>query len=131
MSDHRNKGSFITVYEWMISELGLGGNELIIYACIYGFNKATGNNFFGSVKYLSRWTSADHSAISDALKKLTEKGYVKRNSTQTVEGKNFYTYFARAAEKDHGGSQKENYVHGLKGNFVEIDDDEIDDLFPS
>ena len=39
----RNKklnDNYIVIQSWMVSELGLKGNQLIIYALVYGFSQA-------------------------------------------------------------------------------------------
>ena len=35
-----NPENYITVQGWMVTDLNLKGNELLIYACIYGFSQA-------------------------------------------------------------------------------------------
>lgn len=60
----------------MLSELKLKGNELIIYACIYGFNKTTGKPFSGALNYLKQWTNLTIPSIIHCLKMLVDKGYL-------------------------------------------------------
>ena len=44
--------NFINIQGWMVTELGLKGNELIIYAIIAGFSQDGESNFHGSLSYL-------------------------------------------------------------------------------
>ena len=111
------KNSFITVYDWMISDLRLGGDELIIYACIYGFNKFTGQDFFGGPSYISRWTASDEDTIKKALGMLNVRGHIRRKTAHTDKGKMITTYKASILD--------------TPPKLEIIDDDEIDELFPS
>ena len=45
--------NYITIQGWMINELGLKGNSLIIYANIYGFSQNNDCEFIGSANYLA------------------------------------------------------------------------------
>jgi len=38
--------------------LGLKGNDLIVYAIIYGFCQTPGHKFNGSLAYLQEWTNS-------------------------------------------------------------------------
>lgn len=33
------KGSYLTIQDWMVTDLHLKGNELLAYALIYGFSQ--------------------------------------------------------------------------------------------
>ena len=119
MNVNKKKASFITIYDWMISDLKLGSDELIVYACIYGFNKYTGQDFFGGPEYISRWTASDEDSIKKALGMLNVKGHIRRKSTKTERGYSIITYKASILEKEE------------KIKLEIIEDDEIDDLFPN
>ena len=51
-------GNFIIIQGWMITELHLSGNELLIYAAIFGFSQDGKSNFEGSRQYLAEWCNA-------------------------------------------------------------------------
>ena len=73
MAEHEK---YIHISEFMITELNLKGNELLIYAIIYGFSQ-DGNSFFsGSLAYLEKWTNSTKPGVLKALKKLQEKGLI-------------------------------------------------------
>lgn len=65
--------NYITILGWM-TNLGLKGNELLVYAIIHGFSQDKESYFHGSLKYLTQWTGTTEQNIIDILKKLTEKG---------------------------------------------------------
>ena len=66
--------NYLTIQGWQINQLGLKGNELIIYAAIYGFTQAEGQWFTGSQQYLADWTNSTTRGVRKALTSLEEKG---------------------------------------------------------
>lgn len=53
-----NKNSYIHIAPFMVQELGLKGNELLVYAIIYGFSQDNESDFHGSLQYLCEWTNS-------------------------------------------------------------------------
>ena len=47
--------SYLHFQGWMRTRLGLKGNELVIYAVIYGFSQDGSSWFSGSAGYLADW----------------------------------------------------------------------------
>lgn len=88
-----NRENFITVQGWMLTDLGLKGNELIIYACIYGFSQAEDQVFSGSLQYLADWTNSTKQSVSKCLKSLVEKGYIVKTD-KMINGVKFCEYHA-------------------------------------
>ena len=73
MSGNVKSSNFFTVQGWMLNDLELKGNDLLVYAIIYGFTQ-TGNQWFtGSIKYLAEWTRSTKQGIQKNLKNLLEK----------------------------------------------------------
>ena len=66
--------NFFVVHGWMINRLGLKGNELQVYAIIYGFSQAEGTEFTGNLQYLADWTNATRRTALNSLQGLVEKG---------------------------------------------------------
>lgn len=80
MSESRiNRDNYITISGWMVTELNLKGNELIIYAMIYGFSQAENQIFDGSINYLCEWLQASRPTVINTLKSLVEKGLIVKN----------------------------------------------------
>lgn len=67
------KDTFIVIREYMVSELNLKGNELIVYAIISGFEEYT-----GSLNYLATWTNSTKQGVLKNLKSLVNKGYITK-----------------------------------------------------
>lgn len=86
--------NYISLQGWMIRDLQLKGNELIIYACIYGFSQAENQVFSGSLQYLADWTNTTKQSVVNCLKSLTEKGYIVKTD-KVINGVKFCEYYAK------------------------------------
>jgi len=71
------KDRYINIQEWML-DLGLKGNELIIYALIYGFSQDGESEYAGSLEYLCKWTNSTKAGVIKALKSLLDKDLIKK-----------------------------------------------------
>ena len=100
---------YIVLQGWMISDLKLKGNELIIYACIYGFSQAENQVFSGSLQYLADWTNSTRQTVINSIKSLIEKGYLEKTE-KVINGVKFCEYQSKnltgVVKKFDGGSQK-------------------------
>lgn len=72
------KNDYLLVQAFMIQELGLKGNELIIYALIHGFSKDGESEFKGSLSYISEWTGLSRPTVVSILKQLQENGLISK-----------------------------------------------------
>lgn len=88
-----NRDNYIVIQGWMLTDLKLKGNELIIYACIYGFSQAENQAFSGSLQYLADWTNSTKQGVLKALKSLVEKGYITKEDFY-VNGVKFVKYYS-------------------------------------
>ena len=70
--------NYVTILGWMITELKLKGNELLIYALIYNFSQAEDQMFIGNLQYLADWCCATKQGVSKNLNNLIKKGYVQK-----------------------------------------------------
>lgn len=68
--------NYINIQGWMVTDLYLKGNELLIYAMIYGFTQDGQQWFEGSRQYLADWCNSTKQGISKNLNSLIEKGYI-------------------------------------------------------
>lgn len=69
--------NYITILGWM-TNLGIKGNEIIVYAIIHGFSQDGDSYFHGSIKYLAKWTGLTDRCIIDILKNLVDKGLLEK-----------------------------------------------------
>ena len=88
-----NNDNYVTIQGWMIRELGLKGNELVIYAIIYGFSQAENQVYNGSLQYLADWTNSSKQSVMNCLKSLTEKQLVVKKENY-INGVKFCEYHA-------------------------------------
>jgi len=72
----KNKADYYSVFGFMITDLGLSGSELIVYAIIYKFSSDGVNKFFGSQKYLADWAGINERHVRRVLDSLLNKGLI-------------------------------------------------------
>ena len=85
--------NYITVQGFMLTDLKLKGNELLIYACIYGFSQTENQVFNGGLQYLADWVNSTKQSVIKCLKSLEEKGYIikKEKYINGVKSCEYYT----------------------------------------
>lgn len=74
--------SYVVIQSFMVDELHLKGNELIVYATIYGFTQDGSHWFYGTRGYLAEWCGAKRETVDRCLKDLLEKGYIERRDVE-------------------------------------------------
>lgn len=83
--------SYITIQSWMRTKLGLKGNDLLVYAIIYGFSQDQKSKFTGSLQYLADWCGATKQGIQKNLKNLIDMGYIEKQE-DIINGIKFCSY---------------------------------------
>lgn len=121
MADNKVKSeNFVTIQGFMVKDLKLKGNELLIYAIIYGFSQTEGQVFNGSLQYLADWTNSTKQGVSKSLKLLVEKGCLQKNE-KYINGVKFCEYYAtkfnRVLNKVDGGMQQ-SLIGGIKQSLT-------------
>lgn len=116
--------NFITIQGWMLLDLCLKGNELLIYAIIYGFSQVEGHLFNGGLKYLAEWTNSTKQGVMKALKSLEEKNLIARkeevwNGIKKVEY--YATKFNGVVNKVEQGG-KQSLMGGIQQSLPDIID---------
>ncbi len=79
-------GTYITIQGWMRTDLKLSGNELIVYAIIYGFSQNKQGEFTGSAQYLADWVGCTRRTVMAILNKLVEAKLI--NKTELILNNN-------------------------------------------
>ena len=102
--------NYITIQGWMIKELELKGNELLVYAVIYGFSQNEENKFRGSRRYLAEWCNSTIRGIDKVLNKLIEKGLIIKFD-EIKNGIKFCEYRCANGGREQS-SPVENKVYG-------------------
>ena len=72
-----NPNTYYTVQAWMVNDLGLRGNELALYAIIWGFSQDGRSEFVGSISYVQELLGCNSRQTAiNTLKSLINKGLV-------------------------------------------------------
>lgn len=89
---------YVSVQEWMIDDLNLGGNELMVFALIYGFSSDGKSEFHGSYQYMMKWAGVtSRQTMLNILKKLIDRGCITKraeivNGVQSVSYSSNYVF---------------------------------------
>ena len=73
--------SYVVLQRWMRTELGLKGNELTVYAIIYGFSQDGESVYKGGYGYLADWTGLSENGARNIVKELVARGLLKELKT--------------------------------------------------
>lgn len=69
---------FIVVMGWMMTSLGLSGNDLLCYALIYGYSQDRQGAYFGSLSHTAEALNISRRAVVDVLERLVTRGAIRR-----------------------------------------------------
>ena len=76
------QGSFFVVQHWMRTELDLKGNELMVYAIIYGFSQDGESVYKGGYGYIADSTGLSENGARNIVKELVARGLLKELKTK-------------------------------------------------
>ena len=111
--------NYYVVQGFMITELGLKGNELAIYAIVYGFSQMEGQYFTGSLQYLADWTNSTKRGVNKALISLVEKGLLEKRD-KVINKVKYCDYRALRPDKDEQSS-----IGGIEQSSIGIEQSSI------
>ena len=116
----------IVIHGWMLNQLNLKGNDLMVYAIIYGFSQTTGTKFTGSLQYLADWCGATKRGILKNLNNLIARNLIEKED-QFINGVKFCSYMA--VNKVHEGIEQSspNVVNKVHGGIEQSSLNNIDD----
>lgn len=86
-------GSYVVIQAFMVNDLHLKGNELIVYATVYGFTQDGEHWFHGTRGYLAEWCGCTKDTAGNCLKTLVGKGLLERRERHEM-GQTFVDYRA-------------------------------------
>lgn len=127
--------NYINIQGWMCSKLKLSGNELLIYALIYGFSQDGVSEFRGSRSYICKWFNISLPTVDKALNSLVEKNLITKReeivnnvkyncykvilqgSKESLQGvvKNLYR---GGKESLHNNTNNNNYNNNTRNNII-------------
>lgn len=67
----------------MVTELGLSGKALLLYALIYGFSQSGDGGYSGRQDYLMEWLQCTRQSITNIMGKLVQQGLIARVQSET------------------------------------------------
>lgn len=88
---HSINDKYINIQGWMVNELKLKGNDLLVYAIIYGFSQDEKSEFTGSLSYLATWCNATKNGIQKNLKRLIDSNLINKK-TYVKNGVKYCSY---------------------------------------
>lgn len=86
--------NFIAIQGWMRTRLNLKGNELLIYALVYGFSQDGNSRFTGSRKYIAEWCGCSLDTVDRSLSSLVGKGLLAKYPHTDQNGSRAVDYAA-------------------------------------
>lgn len=86
--------NFIAIQGWMRTRLNLKGNELLIYALVYGFSQDGQSRFTGSRKYIAEWCGCSLDTVDRSLSSLVGKGLLAKYPHTDQNGSRVVDYAA-------------------------------------
>lgn len=104
-----NNESYVVIWGWMLNNLKLKWNELLVYATIYSFTNWTDEHCYRwSANYLSERCWLQRRQTMNVLKSLEEKWYIERKE-RTDNGVKFVDYYTPYVKIAQGGYV--NFAH--------------------
>ena len=73
--------NYLTIQGWMRNDLNLKGNELMVYALIYGFSQDKESCFTGSVGYIAEWIGSTKQTVHNILRSLLDKNMIDKQES--------------------------------------------------
>lgn len=97
--------NYIVVMSWMMTKLGLSGNELLCYAMIYGYSQSGQGGYFGSLSHTAEALNISKRSAVNILQKLVDKGLLKKGNF-SIDGVERCLYRAIAPDDEAGKSPR-------------------------
>lgn len=113
--------SFVALQGWMLTELGLKGNELIIYALIYGFTQTYNIGYTGGIRYLALWTNSTRQSVHKVLKSLSKKELICQGTARIDDVNYVYIKALKGKQSLHQAENKcKQSLHECKQSLHEV-----------
>ena len=116
--------NYIQISGWMINELDLKGNELLVYALIHGFCQDGKSVFKGSLNYIMSWLKISKPTCITTIQSLIDKGLIVKTviyNKNSVAGCEYYTNKSRDTESNQSNNssiKSENTEKGGKETLL-------------
>lgn len=93
--------SYFTVKAWMVNNLGLKGNKLLVYAFIYAYSRAGDGCYYGGNEGIKLYTGCATSSIPRVVTELINAGLIEVQTATLKSGltRNYYRVATDILEK--------------------------------
>ena len=105
-----NSDNFVVIQGFMCNELGLKGNDLLVFALIYGFCQDGVSSYCGGRRYIADTFNISLPTVDKALTNLISLGYITKESTNDYVHPD--RYFIRGGKETLLGVAKKLYEGG-------------------
>ena len=98
--------NYIVIQDFMLTDLGLTGNDLLVYALVYGYSQDGESEYYGSLSHISELLRLDRSTVIRVLNRLVERGLVRKRDGEIRNVQRCFYSVAVADEvqmSEHGG----------------------------
>lgn len=109
--------NFVVIQGWMCNELELKGNDLLVFALIYGFSQDGESKFSGSRNYIASTFNISKPTVDKAIQNLLDKQYIIKHISGDVTEPNTYWVNLEVVKKLYMGS-KETLLGGSKETLL-------------
>lgn len=121
--------NYITIQGWMVTNLKLKGNDLLVYAIIYGFSQNGETEYDGSLQYLADWCGSTKQGIQKNLKNLLDRNLIQKRETYKNNIK-YCSYSCMVCNKVAQGMQH-SCINNIEDNNTILSKDKIDEQPPT
>lgn len=119
--------NFVVIQGWMCNELELKGNDLLVFALIYGFSQDGESAFHGSRNYIANTFNISKPTVDKALQNLVDKQYIIKYETEDFNAPNAYAVNIQVVKKLYMGS-KETLLGGSKETLLNNTSKQTDNI---
>lgn len=96
----------IVIQGWMCNELELKGNDLLVFALIYGFSQDGESKFYGGRKYIAETFNISLPTVDKALRNLIDLNYIEKESAGDYMTTDTYSANIEVVKKLYMGSKE-------------------------
>ena len=112
--------NYVVIQGWMCNELSLKGNDLLVYALIFGFSQDGQSEFKGSRSYIAETFNISLPTVDKTLKNLVDKELIfKRTEHHLGIDFNYYRINKnlQGVKKLYGGGKETLHYNNIDNNI--------------
>lgn len=110
--------NYISIQGWMLNKLNLSGNDLLVYAIIFGFSQSDNDCFMGGQQYLADWCGCSVRGVQKNLQNLLEKNLIEKVTPNTNKVRVGYKVTRTKFVYEHEQSSYNNIIDNKKDIII-------------